>query len=747
MLFGAKSRMPRPEEAPPGRPQKMPVPEKHFVLGTPLEPPFPEGLSRAVFGLGCFWGAEKQFWKTKGVYTTAVGYAGGLTPNPTYREVCGGLTGHNEVVLAVFDEKKVTYEELLRVVLGEPRSHPGHAAGQRRGHAVPVGDLHLRGHPGGGRAGLEGSLRARALRRPATGPITTEIARGARVLLRRGLSPAVPGQEPERLLRPGRHRGGMPRGPGHQGGLKRSLRRRSEPGPLGATIRRMLTQPIVLAVATALASGVSSAETVPAGTTPTASRGVDRGGWQQSHPAPRHGRGPQALRRRPHRRPDPAHRPVRGHPRRSRLQARGRSPLRRCQGAPHPARGGGVRRRSRRARGRSSSCFRCPTSPGSSASSRPGQGGRRDRSSPGVGGRRDSAGPDGETRSASGESRGERSATSIQRVDLPKEVQADTQKAVDLIREAMGRQPAPAAMLREVLQGRPEDATVPELLHEPGAFVSGPVRVRARLQRATSGEGLRLEEEGASLALVPEPSAEARLGVAVAWVGQDVEVVGRLRRSAEQTSGARGGSTTSRPGSASAPKPPRPSTGTPVTLPALLAKMAELEGEVVRVVGRFRGRNLFGDLPPRSQKGPNDWVIKSERAAVWITGHKPGGEGWALDLDSPAAKRMARGRGTAARAQRRRVPPSRQGRPRPGPSRRARGAAAPAALEHAHRPPFRGLLPAPRGRAARARRAASSCSSTATWTRRASRIGCGCVRKAEARWRCVSPTTSRAARS
>jgi peptide-methionine (S)-S-oxide reductase len=92
----------------------MPVPEKHFVLGTPLEPPFPVGLEQALFGLGCFWGAEKQFWKTKGVFTTAVGYAGGLTPNPTYREVCSGLTGHNEVVLVVFDPAKVSYEELLR---------------------------------------------------------------------------------------------------------------------------------------------------------------------------------------------------------------------------------------------------------------------------------------------------------------------------------------------------------------------------------------------------------------------------------------------------------------------------------------------------------------------------------------------------------------------------------------------------------------------------------------------------------
>ena len=243
------------------------------------------------------------------------------------------------------------------------------------------------------------------------------------------------------------------------------------------------------------------------------------------------------------------------------------------------------------------------------------------------------SGPDGYAITFGGVTGGELGVT-LQRADLPKEVQDDTQKAVDLIREAMGRQPAPAAMLREVLQGRPEDATVPELLQEPGAFVSTPVRVRARLQRATSGEGLRLEEEGKSLALVAEASAEARLGVAVAWVGQDVEVVGRLRRSGETTPG--GGEYYLQAWECIGPEAAAAATGTSVTLPALLARMSELEGEVVRVVGRFRGRNLFGDLPPRSSKGPNDWVIKSERAAVWITGHKPGGEGWGLDLDSSA---------------------------------------------------------------------------------------------------------------
>jgi peptide-methionine (S)-S-oxide reductase len=93
----------------------MPVPERHLVLGTPLKPPFPEGSQQAVFGMGCFWGAERKFWEVDGVITTAVGYAGGYTPNPTYEEVCSGLTGHTEAVLVVFDPKKVSYDDLLRV--------------------------------------------------------------------------------------------------------------------------------------------------------------------------------------------------------------------------------------------------------------------------------------------------------------------------------------------------------------------------------------------------------------------------------------------------------------------------------------------------------------------------------------------------------------------------------------------------------------------------------------------------------
>jgi len=108
-------RLPTPDEALPGRAERMAVPDRHFVNGNPMEPPFPAGMEMALFGMGCFWGAERKFWQTQGVYTTAVGYAGGSTPNPTYREVCSGLTGHNEVVLVVFDPKLVSYEALLKL--------------------------------------------------------------------------------------------------------------------------------------------------------------------------------------------------------------------------------------------------------------------------------------------------------------------------------------------------------------------------------------------------------------------------------------------------------------------------------------------------------------------------------------------------------------------------------------------------------------------------------------------------------
>jgi len=121
-----------PDRALRGREREIEVPEKHAVLGTPLKPPFPEGLDQAIVGMGCFWGAERIFWQAPGVYTTAVGYAGGFTPNPTYEEVCSGRTGHAEVVLVVFDPVKITYDEILR------RFWEGHdpTQGMRQGNDV-----------------------------------------------------------------------------------------------------------------------------------------------------------------------------------------------------------------------------------------------------------------------------------------------------------------------------------------------------------------------------------------------------------------------------------------------------------------------------------------------------------------------------------------------------------------------------------------------------------------------------------
>ena len=115
-LFGTKkTTMPSPEEALPGRQERMPVPAKHFVLDAPLEPPFPAGMELALFGLGCFWGAEQSFWEAEGVVSTAVGYTAGHTPNPTYQEVCSGYTGHNEVVRVVFDPNVTDYEAILKI--------------------------------------------------------------------------------------------------------------------------------------------------------------------------------------------------------------------------------------------------------------------------------------------------------------------------------------------------------------------------------------------------------------------------------------------------------------------------------------------------------------------------------------------------------------------------------------------------------------------------------------------------------
>jgi peptide-methionine (S)-S-oxide reductase len=172
--MGKKTTMPGQGETLPGRATPLPLPGRHFVNGNPLEPPYPAGYQVATFGLGCFWGAERRFWQLPGVHVTAVGYAGGATPNPTYEEVCSGLTGHAEVVRVVFDPDRLSYEELLRAFW---ESHDP-TQGMRQGN--DVGTQYRSGiyfHDEAQRAAAESSKAAyqRALAASGLGGITTEI--------------------------------------------------------------------------------------------------------------------------------------------------------------------------------------------------------------------------------------------------------------------------------------------------------------------------------------------------------------------------------------------------------------------------------------------------------------------------------------------------------------------------------------------------------------------------------------------
>jgi peptide-methionine (S)-S-oxide reductase len=174
-LFWAKSRMVSPADALPGRAERMPVPAAHIVNGNRLEPPFPAGMSLALFGMGCFWGAERCFWQRKGVYSTAVGYAGGVTPHPTYEEVCSGRTGHAEVVRVVFDPAAVSYDDLLRIFW---ESHDP-TQGMRQGNDVGTQYRSaIYGYGAVQRAAAEASRAAyqRALTAARHGEITTEVA-------------------------------------------------------------------------------------------------------------------------------------------------------------------------------------------------------------------------------------------------------------------------------------------------------------------------------------------------------------------------------------------------------------------------------------------------------------------------------------------------------------------------------------------------------------------------------------------
>jgi peptide-methionine (S)-S-oxide reductase len=173
-LSADKLSLPTPEQALPGRDERMPVPESHFVNGARLEPPFPAGSALALFGLGCFWGAERKFWQTPGVVSTSVGYAGGVTKNPSYREVCSGQTGHTEVVRVVFDPARVSYEELLRVFWEAHDPTQGMRQGndvgtQYRSAIYTYGDEQARA------AAASREAYERALASAGHGRITTEI--------------------------------------------------------------------------------------------------------------------------------------------------------------------------------------------------------------------------------------------------------------------------------------------------------------------------------------------------------------------------------------------------------------------------------------------------------------------------------------------------------------------------------------------------------------------------------------------
>ncbi len=173
-MSDAKLEIPKVEQALPGRAEAMPVPPAHHVNDRPIAPPFPDGLELALFGLGCFWGAEKCFWEREGVYTTAVGYAGGLTPNPTYEEVCSGRTGHNEVVRVVFEPEAVGYERLLKVFW---ESHDP-SQGMRQGNDVGTqyrSGIYVTSEAQRQIAEASKAAYQKALKKAGLGRITTEI--------------------------------------------------------------------------------------------------------------------------------------------------------------------------------------------------------------------------------------------------------------------------------------------------------------------------------------------------------------------------------------------------------------------------------------------------------------------------------------------------------------------------------------------------------------------------------------------
>ena len=172
--FGKKLSLPKPEDALPGRSEIMPVPSQHYVNGNALKPPFADGLELAMFGMGCFWGAERKFWQLKGVYSTAVGYAGGYTPNPTYQEVCSGQTGHNEVVQVAYDPKQISYEQLLKVFWESHDPTQGMRQGNDMGTQYRSG-IYTTSEPQQKLAEASRNAYQSALKNAGYGTITTEI--------------------------------------------------------------------------------------------------------------------------------------------------------------------------------------------------------------------------------------------------------------------------------------------------------------------------------------------------------------------------------------------------------------------------------------------------------------------------------------------------------------------------------------------------------------------------------------------
>jgi len=175
MLSPEKTRMPGADEALPGRSERpFPVPKNHAVLGTPLEPPFPEGIEVAYFALGCFWGAERLFWEMDGVYSTAVGYIGATTPNPTYEEVCGGRTGHAEAVMVAYDPTKVSYGDLLKVFFEEHDPTQGMRQGNDVGTQYRSG-IYFANDAQKATAEMARESYDEALRAAGRDPVTTEV--------------------------------------------------------------------------------------------------------------------------------------------------------------------------------------------------------------------------------------------------------------------------------------------------------------------------------------------------------------------------------------------------------------------------------------------------------------------------------------------------------------------------------------------------------------------------------------------